>query len=440
MDEYDPDYFHASHDEVPKMSFWRKLGGGSLSISIIVHAILLAIGVVWIFQVIPQKEEQPDFMPKGGGGGTPGAKSETNMKKRATMTTMNAPKLAAKGVTSTFTLPEPDPAQAMSSVGALGSSGLAAGLGGSGSGGGKGNGKGKGFGDGMGPGMGGGAGKMINPFGMLNPNANALVGTFYDTKQDSRHKDTGMTPEKLREVIKQFCKGGWNEHSLEKYYQASQKLYNTKIYIPIISADEAPKAFGCDKEVQPRCWIAIYRGVVSPPKSGKFRFVGAGDDVLAVRFNGHPVFDHGYTQGTSGLYMPGHVGVMDGTKKDREVENIIRESPMRVPVTFYKYDTTQNWNNSLGGLAVGPEFSVNAGNNYPIEIMISEIPGGLMGAALMIQEDGVTYEKTSNGSPILPIFRLDNSLPPKEAKDGSPPYDPNGPVWKLVGGSGKRDI
>jgi len=138
----------------PRTSFWRKLGGGSLTISIIVHAMLLAIGVVWIFQIIPEKKPDIDFLAKGGGGGTPGAKSELNKKRRATMTTLNAPRLSSKGASSTFILPEPDPASAMASVGALSAGGLSGGLGGSGSGGGKGNGHGTGIGDGNGPGLG----------------------------------------------------------------------------------------------------------------------------------------------------------------------------------------------------------------------------------------------------------------------------------------------
>ncbi|BCU75849.1 hypothetical protein [Luteolibacter sp. LG18] len=136
-------------------SFWRKLGGGSLTISITVHALLLVIGLVWIFQVIPEKEKQVDFLPKGGGGGSPGVKEVSQKKQRPTMTMPNAPRMAAKGVASQFTLPEPDAASALSSVGALTSGGLSGGLGGSGSGGGRGTGNGTGFGNGNGPGLGG---------------------------------------------------------------------------------------------------------------------------------------------------------------------------------------------------------------------------------------------------------------------------------------------
>jgi len=429
-------------DDSRKNSFWRKLGGGSLSISIMVHSIILVLGIFWIFQIIPQKEQEVDFMPKGGGGGQPGAKSETNMKKRATMTTMNAPRLAAKGANSTFTLPEPDPASAMSSVGALGSTGLSGGLGGSGSGGGKGDGKGKGFGNGMGPGMGGGGGKM-NPFGMLDPNANALVGNFYDLKQDSHHRPTGINDDSHREVVKEFIRGGWNERTLEvKYFKAPQKLFQTKVYIPLMPADAAPKAFSCEKEVQPSHWMVVYSGMVTPPKSGTYRFVGGADDILVVRFNGRTVFDHGYSLGTVGLYGAALniFPVLAGTTRNNELEKKVRGLyPMKIPVTYYQYDSIGVWNRTLSGLAQGADFEARAGSSYPIEILISEVPGGSFGADLMIEEAGATYEKASTGAPILPIFRLDNLLP-TGTPTGAPPFDPQGPVWKLVGGNGRPSI
>ena len=70
MDPYSESDLPAPHEFVPKKrSFWQKLGGGSLSISLILHAFLLAAGVFWILQIIPpEAEKKVDFMPKSGGG------------------------------------------------------------------------------------------------------------------------------------------------------------------------------------------------------------------------------------------------------------------------------------------------------------------------------------------------------------------------------------
>lgn len=429
--------------EKPKLSFWRRLGGGSLSISIILHAILLAIGVVWVFQIIPAEPKKTvDFIPASGGGGNPESQSQTQQKKRANMMRQNMPRVVAQDVASEFTLPEPEAMTEMASMGEIGSGGMAGGLGGSGSGGGKGDGTGQGFGSGSGMGMAPGGTGLVNPFGMLNPNENALEGTFYDLKQTNKKKPSDVTNESIRDIIHEFTSRGWKESVLKDYYQASQRLYQTKIYIPIMSADGAPAAFNCEKEVQPSRWIVVYRGMVTPPRGGKFRFVGAGDDVLVVRFNNKHVFDHGFTSGTAGVYLAGKgIRVLkEEEEDDNMLEKLKKDFPMKLPVRFHQYDTTRNWNGAIGGLAVGKEFDVEAGKKYPIEILISEIPGGLFCASLLIEEIGEDYQASSNGAPIFPLFRLDGSLPEPTKADNAPPYDPNGPVWKRVRGRGKLEF
>ncbi|QUE51981.1 hypothetical protein KBB96_03615 [Luteolibacter ambystomatis] len=423
-------------EQEKKNSVWRKLGGGSLSVSIIVHAILLAIGVFWIFQVIPDKTPDPDFMPKGGGGGSPGVKEINNKKQRATMSTPNAPRMAAKGASSNFVLPEADASSAMSSVGSLSSGGLSGGLGGSGSGGGKGDGHGKGFGSGNGPGLGGGAGGM-NPFGMIDPKTNALVGTFYDLKQDAKGRTTplgeltdwGQIMDKTRDILHNFVNRGWNERTLAgSYYQAPQKLYQTQIYMPVLPADTAPKAFNCN--VPGSRWVVIYRGVVRPPKTGRFRFVGAGDDVVTVRFNNRNVFDYGYESPTANIKLAAKAAELTGEKEDREFDRARRELAMPKPMPIYSYGSmSQRAKSDLRGLGVGQEFEAREGTDYPIEILVSEVPGGFFFAYLLIEEIGATYEKDPSGAPILPLFRLDGT--PAAAGEG-PPYDKNGPIWKIT--------
>jgi len=392
-------------------TFWRRLGGGSLSISIILHSILLLIGVIWIFQIIPEKKADVDFMAKGGGGGQPGAKAETNMKKRATMTTMNAPRLVAKGMASTFTLPEPDPASAMSSVGALGSTGMSAGLGGSGSGGGKGNGKGKGFGDGMGPGLGGGAAGM-SPFGMLDPKSEGLVGTYYDFKFDQSHKqikDRWEIPD-LCKVYRNFFNANWDERLLSKYYQAPQKLFATRIAVPILPAEKAPTYFGAEETKFP-AWCVLYKGMVSPPESGTFRFVCASDDAMAVRMDRKQVLSHHYCLGKGYVNKP--------------IEGLYNKSWL--PEDYIPHPA--HYPSSSGYLACGQWFTVTKGQWTQCEIMIMETGyGGVNSAILLLQKKG------EEGQP-LKLFHLDRDAAPIPAKVGNPsnipPYDLASPQWQV---------
>lgn len=422
-----------------KVPWWKKLGAGSLSISILIHAVILVIGVVVIVQIIPPPPEKVvDFIAPGGGGGS--AANTTQQKKRANVVRNNASRVAAKDVVSNFTLPDPEASSDMSALGALGAGGMG-GLGGLGKGatpsGGVGSG---GPAGGMGAGL--GSGTSVNPFGMIDPNASALIGTFYDTKQTPK-REPSETP--VVGIVKNFINGGWKPRDLDKYYQPPRQLYQTKIYIPQMPADEAPAAFQCEKEVQPSRWIVVYRGTVTPPKTGKYHFVGAGDDILVVRFNKKNVFDYGYMSGICGVgtaLNSGNLPAFKGEVEDKELEKRLgRDYIMPLPLTLYPYEK-MGWNSPLGGLARGPEFEAVAGTPYPIEILICEVPGGSFGAVLMIEEVGVKYRKDSEtGSPILPIFRLDGNSPKVDRDNhNAPPFDRKGPVWTLMNESGKGDI
>ncbi len=426
--DYEPAYVPAVQ---PKKSFWSRLGGGALSISILVHVIILIAGAFWVFKIISPPEKTVDFMPPAGGGGSP--EGETQQKARQKMMTQNLARVAAIGATSSaITLPEPDPTSNMASLGELSGGSLSKGKGGSGTGGGLGSGNGTGVGSGMGPGLGGGG--KGNPFGMIEASSSTLTGTFYDLKQTSNREPTNMTDDEMRLTVREIVDKGFKEKEFDKYYHATQKLYQNKLFMPLMSADGAPAAFNCEKEVQPRRWIVVYRGTVKAPKTGKFRFVGACDDLLVIRFNNRTIFDYGYTLGCTGTHMFGRAADVDGTNNNEELAKDIRKmGPMKVPIQFYKYDTSPNYNDNIGGFAVGPEFQVRAGQSYPIEILIGEIPGGFFGVGLMIEEIGAKYEKASTGSPILPLFRTDDSLPDPNLKGAAPQYAPDGPIWKQAG-------
>jgi hypothetical protein len=435
----DEEYAQVPHFEQKKLSLWQRMGGKSLTIAILIHAILLIIGAYLVIQVIREPEKKVDFMPPAGGGGSQNAA----VKPKQNNFHKSVSRVVAIGGSSTFSLPEPEMNSDVAQIGDLVSG--SAGLGGSGSGGGKGNGVGKGVGDGTAPGLGGKG--IANPFGATEPGVGGLVGTFYDLKQANNRKENDMTQDggpsdqKARGVIREFVSKGFKDNVLKDYYQASVKLYQTKFLLPEMSADAAPAAFQCEKEVRPKRWIVVYRGEVKAPKTGKFRFVGAGDDCLVVRFNSRLVFDHGYTSATLGRedYRDKALfDVLDGKSDNKElIREVKKVNPMEIPTTFYTYSSTRSINEEIHGYAVGPMFEVRQNQTYPIEILISEIPGGRFQAGLMIQEEGVTYEKDSTGSPILPLFRTDSSLPDKAQMKGQyAPFAPAGPVFSVVKSTG----
>ncbi len=145
-------------------------------------------------------------------------------------------------------------------------------------------------------------------------------------------------------------------------------------------------------------WCVYYKGQVTAPDSFTFHFVGAGDDVMLVKFNGRLVLDRSWAPRTSWR-----------------------------PQANYDYGFSRIPN----GFAKGDAITVEAGESYPIEIMIGEQPGGESFATLLQEIDGVQYDKDAKGNPILPVFRMSNAMP-ADSTPGRPypPHRSDGPVWK----------
>ena len=94
--------------EIPHRSLWQKLGAGSLSISVVFHLVLLVLGAIWAYSVIPAAapEKDIDFVGKSGGGGSP-SEAHRLQKQRVQMTRPSLSRVVALGATG-LTLPEPE--------------------------------------------------------------------------------------------------------------------------------------------------------------------------------------------------------------------------------------------------------------------------------------------------------------------------------------------
>jgi hypothetical protein len=185
---------HSTPIKPKKQTWWMKLGGGSLMIAALIHAVLFIAGGLWVYQVIYEAEKKVDFMPAGGGGGERGAQTNVQQKKRQQITPSTSVKrVFAEGATSSYSIPDPgDSFGEMSALASLG--------GGSMGGGGLGAGVGQGFGagDGLGTGIGkgGGAGKL---FGLV-PETMRKRCSKDDRLQ--RLKENGGTPACEEAVLK----------------------------------------------------------------------------------------------------------------------------------------------------------------------------------------------------------------------------------------------
>jgi hypothetical protein len=240
-----------------------------------------------------------------------------------------------------------------------------------------------------------------------------LVGRFYDLKQSSKllpgtkqRAGTSIADEGLYgapgqytqstlgniDVLRRFFKGQWNESILrDTYYEAKDPLTAFQVFIPSIDAAKAPEAFSVEKEVKPSHWVIHYKGNVIAPRDGKFRFVGKGDNLLAVRFDGKNVFVQSPQRELTASEFPG--------------------------VTF----------DAKEAVAKGAWFQVERGKTYPIEILLGKIPQGIFSSLLMIEEENpmTPYPKRTFKPEFAayPVFQVKKGekVPPYEKPDMTPP-------------------
>lgn len=258
-------------------------------------------------------------------------------------------------------------------------------------------------------GGGSGGGGLFSAFGVSSKNSNSLVGQFYDLKRNRSgsllNGDKTMTPDKYRDELIKFVKGGWGESFFNQYFKGPKKLYATQIFFPRIDSHEGPKSFGSPNADPPGLWVALYKGQVSPPESGKYHFVAAGDDVMYVKFNGRLVLDNC-------MYKNEQVNALDKYK----YPDFNKKNEQFVDSKFAKSLTVD----------------VKAGEFYDIQVLIGDQVPLDVWAFLLIEKEGAEYKKAPGGAPILPPFRLVREKMPMQPAGGelSPPYDENGPVWQ----------
>lgn len=159
--EFDPNAFgegqeFATYTPRKKEPYWKRIGGGSLGLSVLIHVLFILIAYFLIkFTLEKKKEEVVDFLPGGGGGGKSSEAKLANKRKSVSMSTPKS-RIAANVSTSTVTLPDVQTTSMDTSI--SGFAMPAAGGVGGGEGGLRGKGKGGMLGDGFGKGVGPGNG------------------------------------------------------------------------------------------------------------------------------------------------------------------------------------------------------------------------------------------------------------------------------------------
>ena len=196
-----------------------------------------------------------------------------------------------------------------------------------------------------------------NVFGQETPSEAALVGVLYDLKQTQDHEPTNVTPGSYSDVVEEFLVKGWDESVLNRYYRVSRPLYTTQIFIPNMDANNAPKAFGAEQMVKPSRWIIHYKGQISPPSPGTYRFWGCADDALAVAVNGKTVL-------------------------------VACRPDMKMPKVAWKATDRDGAQAADDPLRPGDWIDFKADDIADLDVIIGERPGGEFNAFLMIEKKG----------------------------------------------------
>jgi hypothetical protein len=385
----------ATSSAPPKKSRNRFFHGRFLFISIAFHVLLAVVATYLVVQSLAPRKQT---FKAGAPPGNPAQKAvEHQVQLAQKQKSMSAPAPAKKITTTGLAkvvlpeMPEMPTVSMPNKMQTMGATGL-----------GFGTGTGKG-----GAGGGTGAGKSIPFFGAKEKGA-GLQGTLYDLKQTPNRQKTDVSNDDYSTTLQEFVKKDMRASQLSRFFKSPRPIYAPQIFIPVLDAEEAPKAFGLQNLVKAERWVILYEGRVRAPETGTFRFVGFADDIMVVRLDGKMVLDASLHNVTGWEDKKSYKYSEAGPKRDNKRGDI--------------------------KLKAGEWFKVRAGQTLDLQILLGEKPGGWFYAMLMLEEEGANYRKTKEGSPILPIFRVADVDPPRlKSSDGAVEFDKKGDKpWPLV--------
>jgi hypothetical protein len=244
-------------------------------------------------------------------------------------------------------------------------------------------------------------------YGSVEKKGSALIGILYDTKQNQKMQRKKMGAGAYDELVNEFLASGWDERILNRYFRTTRALYTSQIYIPLSPAKKAPSAFGVQEVVRPSFWLVHYKGQVTPPTSGRWRFWGYGSEVCSVAVNGETVLASNWIE--------------DG-----------KLHPIPIPDVDWKSSAPPGRRVHKGLLTAGSWMDLKAGEIVDLDILIGERAGGNFCATLLIEKEGESYPSDDKG-PIYPVFQLaDFDTPVEKKASKAPPFMPKGPIWKGI--------
>lgn len=239
-----------------------------------------------------------------------------------------------------------------------------------------------------------------NPFGHADKKRAGLIAIIYDIKQTQKREPSGVSWDMYPSVIREFLVAGWDEDVLSRFFRVTRPLYATQVFIPGMSANAAPQAFGVGDLIKPSEWMVHYKGQVLPPRDGIYRFAGYSDDVMAAAVDGKTV--------------------LIGARPDMGLNPVWKSNEAPGAAAYN------------GNLVYGDWIQMRKDQPIDLDVLVGERPGGEFCAFLLYQRQGDTYPKDPAGALILPVFQLAvQDVPGKEGRQ-APLFTISKELWKLV--------
>ena len=199
----------------------------------------------------------------------------------------------------------------------------------------------------------------MSVFGSAQRSAGALIGIFYDFKQNQKRQPVPMDRQQFEKLVAQFIDNCWDEGLLNGFYRVPRAMYATELLMPTMNADLGPDVFGAEKIVEPRMWMVHYKGQVAAPADGTYRFLGDADDFTAVAVNGVTVL----------------VADIPGT---------------RLQVKWFSREPEVQLSGKYGGrFTPGDWVDLRAGQPVDLDIILGESPGGQTRCQIAVEKKGV---------------------------------------------------
>jgi len=262
-------------------------------------------------------------------------------------------------------------------------------------------------------------------------NAERLPGVFYDLRRSSKGLEVvklkGRSAPQFSEstwekTLSDFVLGHWmssTDHEytpqfidFSNYYCYPKVRYDSYFYRTWAAADI--QSFFDDKESNTTGWVGLHAGYVVAPFSGYIRFVGYGDDVLAVQFDNKLVLDYG--------------NYLLGQKKG---SNTAKGRPLGALLQSSKNSLYENIETCKFGdytMAKGLMVQVVKGKVYPIKIMYSMINGTSCSVALFFEMLNASGKPLPGHEDKLYLFRttMENPNPDDTSDSFTHPY-----IWRV---------